>query len=122
MSLVVKVIRKATAEEIEGLNHSFTTHFLEQRLERYKQYKHLITDKYVLNLICDTGHANGYEIHRISSKAICEIYNLKSKRLITIKALRTGQIYGYYNAIDKTPPKYLIDQAILNVSRNLNNI
>lgn len=119
---MVKVIRYATKEELESLANNFTTHFLEERLQRYKEYKHLMTDKYSINLICDTGHKNGYEIHRINKNAICEIYNLNSKKLITIKALRPGQLYRYYRDVNRTPPKYLIDKSIINVSQNLNNV
>ena len=119
---VIKILRLATKDELEDIHNKYTIHFLEERLLRYKEYKPLLTNEYAINLICDTGHKKGYEIHRINKNAICEIYNLKSKKLITIKALRPGQIYHYYNSISRVPPKYLINKAIVNVNENLNNI
>jgi hypothetical protein len=76
------------------LNNETTKHILErgQRFQAYKQY--LNSETLAIYLI-DKQHENGNEIHEILKSGIVKIYNEKTKKLITVLAIRTGQISKY---------------------------
>ena len=58
--------------------------------------------KIIQYAICDTEHDNGLEVHVIYNNGIVFVYNMESRKLITVLIARIPQIERYNVAITKT--------------------
>lgn len=58
--------------------------------------------KVIQYTICDTGHANGLEVHIVYNNGIVFVYNMKSRKLITVLIARIPQIERYNIKVTKT--------------------
>ncbi len=98
----------------------------EERLSRFQEYQPYLDSPIVLTLIVDRDHDNGPEYHVINQDGIALVYNVASKRLITVKALRPGQLEQYAESLE--PSESLEDakavlrnlRAVCHRNRNLN--
>jgi hypothetical protein len=81
-----------------------TIHYL-QRIARLQAYQNLLSHNMIDCFIVDTDHKNGLEVHCINEYGLIYIYNLSSKRLITIIHPRPKQIKRYYQQLDLTTSK-----------------
>lgn len=68
--------------------------------------------------ICDTEHKNGLEVHVVYNNGIVFIYNMESRKLITVLIARVPQIERYNVAITKTMRK----KINMHVAQGYNNI
>ena len=59
----------------------------------------------------DRGHANGPEIHVVTSTGIIIVYNQKTKMMCTTKIARPAQIYDLFNRENRIPPREVIQLA-----------
>jgi hypothetical protein len=108
------------------LQQELTRH-ANERATRFEKYSQYLNAKTMAILLVDKQHENGNEIHEILESGIIKIYNENTKKLITILAIRTGQIWRY--AFDKMGRKTLTSfeietlktQAKRNELLNLNN-
>lgn len=91
--------------------YSQSTRHVSDRGYRYKQSKQVPHRAFIIN----KSHKNGLELHVICEDATVLIYNLNSKRLITILNARVGQLKRY--GITK---KEILREANLNTINNLN--
>ena len=111
-----KYIKKLSLECYNDFDKK-TTHFSAERQERYNKYLPLIENSEIIKMcIIDTEHRNGLEVHIINDNAICLVYNLKSRKLVTPLALREGQLKRY-NLYDKR----LREKARVNQKNGFNN-
>lgn len=95
-----KVIRRLTKEETIAFLDAATdktVHAIE-RTDRMSAYDELdLTDGVVLEAFeVDRQHKDGNEVHVITSAGMINIYNLNSKRFITVLGARPGQIRRYF--------------------------
>ena len=61
--------------------------------------------------LVDKEHKNGLEIHVITEAAIIFIINYKTRKLITTKNARVGQLEQYYAPCGLVCPQSIIDKA-----------
>ena len=104
----------------ELIQESNTKH-IEDRPDRLKAYKHLLSKEFLQCFRVDNNHYNGDEIHCINNKGLIYIYNYNSYRLITLLHPRPKQIKRYYYSLNLKIPnniKKLIDE---NYKRNNND-
>lgn len=80
-------------------------HYINDREERNVLIHKIGIGKPVDRFIVDKGHANGREIHVITSTALILIYNEHTHRFITALIARPAQIERYYiaNAFKEMP-------------------
>lgn len=71
-------------------------HFINDRIEREQHIKEIGYGKPVASFIVDRGHKNGPEIHEITDTGIINIYNEKTRKLVTKLIARPGQIKRYF--------------------------
>ena len=76
---------------------------------------------YVKIVRIDRGHRNGAELHKITNKAIIEIYNERTGRLCTKLIARPGQIKRYYKE-NEVVPKNLLKLAREYTTKGYNEI
>lgn len=96
-------------------------HYQIDRVKREEIINMIGTGYVVKSVIIDRGHANGPEIHEITSTGIINIYNKKTHKLVTKLIARPGQIRRYYK--NGNAPRNLIEKAIDNtVKKNYNEI
>ena len=95
MEYEMKVIKLYTKEERDFyaklLEESDKTLHFEEEREELEQVK----GKIVYAFLVDWGHPKGPEIHLINDEAYAYIYNFRTLRKITFKALRKGQLEKY---------------------------
>lgn len=72
--------------------------------------------------VVDKGHQNGFEIHVVTFNAEILIFNLETKKAITVLFARPRQIERYYEQFEMTVPHDIIEKAIENVRTGKNNI
>ena len=58
--------------------------------------------KVIQNTICDTGHKNGLEVHVVYNNGVVFVYNMKTRKLITVLIARAPQIERYNIVVTKT--------------------
>lgn len=95
-----KIIRN-----IKAFEPSNATKHTKERQKRIALAKQLIafeSAKVIQYTICDTGHENGLEVHVIYNNGIVFVYNMKSRKLITVLIARIPQIERYQITITKT--------------------
>lgn len=108
-------------KNIEVFEPSIATKHTKERQKRIALAKQLImieSAKIIQYTICDTGHKNGLEVHVIYNNGIVFVYNLKSRKLITVLIARAPQIERYKIAITKTMRK----KINTHVAQGYNNI
>ena len=93
-------------------------HYMEDRITRENRIKEIGAGKPVVRFTVDRGHRNGPEIHEITDTAIINIYNERTKKLVTKLIARPGQIKRYFT--DGTAPADLIAKAKRNVELGYN--
>ena len=84
-------------------------HFTRDRQDRETLIKEIGSGKVVKRVVVDRGHRNGPEIHEITDNAIVNIYNQRTKKLITKLIARPNQIRRYYE--EGKAPKEILDKA-----------
>lgn len=95
-----KVVRRLTKEETRAFLDAATgkTAHASERKDRMGAYDELdLTDGVTLEAFeVDRQHKDGNEVHVITSAGMINIYNLNSKRFITVLGARPGQIRRYF--------------------------
>ena len=92
-------------KNIEVFESSNATKHTEERQKRIALAKQLIISesaKVIQYSICDTEHKNGLEVHVVYNNGIVFIYNMESRKLITVLIARIPQIERYNVTITKT--------------------
>ena len=106
---------------IDSFEPSNATKHTKERQKRIALAKQLIISesaKVMQNTICDTGHKNGLEVHVVYNNGIVFVYNMESRKLITVLIARVPQIERYNVAITKTMRK----KINTHVAQGYNNI
>ncbi len=99
------------------------TRHLEERRDRFNNYlSEGLTTSFVDGFVVDKNHINGLEVHIVTEEAFTFIFNLKSKKLITVLASRPQQIKRYYEALNLKCDKNILDKALQNFTKGLNKI
>jgi len=75
-----------------------TTHAL-YREQRLKEYQHLLSNEFIASFIVDTNHVGGVEVHSINVNGLIYIYNMNTKKLITVLHPRPSQLKRYYRLL-----------------------
>ena len=91
-----------------------SNHYTEERKYREENIKKIGEGRVIDSFIVDKGHKNGPEIHEITDTAIINIYNKRTKKLITRLIARPGQIKRYYNG---NAPKEVVNKAFENTKK-----
>lgn len=100
---------------------SNSKHFEEERIKRQQFIEEHIGDgKVIRSFVVDNGHKNGAEIHSITDTGLIIIRNIYTGKIITKLIARPNQLSRYYESIEQTPPKWLIDLAIKHKKLNYN--
>ena len=92
-------------KNIDSFESSNTTKHTEERQKRIALAKQLImieSAKVIQYTVCDTGHKNGLEVHVVYNNGIVFIYNMKTRKLITVLIARVPQIERYNVVVTKT--------------------
>ena len=89
-----------------------TRHYIEERQDRENRIKIIGQGKVIKSVVVDRGHRNGPEIHEITDTGIINIYNERTKKLVTKLIARPGQIKRYF--INEVIPKGLLERAKYN--------
>ena len=92
-----KVIEQVEIDD-SYLRKEKTEHIKNERSKRLELYDDIGSRLYAFKV--DKAHKNGLEIHIITSEGYIEIYNMKSKKLITILSGRPAQIYRYFEQMN----------------------
>lgn len=71
-------------------------HYIADRIEREAHIKEIGYGNPVARFTIDRGHKNGPEIHEITDTGIINIYNEKTRKLVTKLIARPGQIKRYF--------------------------
>lgn len=87
-------------------------HYKEDRRIREQHIKEIGYGEPVASFIVDRGHENGPEIHEITTTGIINIYNQRTKKLVTKLIARPGQIKRYFT--NGNAPTELIQKARYN--------
>ena len=98
--IVKEKLLPATISELAN-SIEYTQHWLDrnERLSKYNELG-LIHKNFISGFLVDKQHKNGDEYHLINTDGIIFILNAKTKKLITIKGARGGQIYRYYKSLN----------------------
>ena len=84
-----------------------TFHIKTERKERIDTYyKEFGRGDFVSAYIVDKGHENGHEIHVLRSSRLIEVYNARTKKLVTVLYARDAQLKRYF----RTAPMHLFEQ------------
>ena len=92
-------------KNIDSFEPSNATKHTEERQKRLALANQLIISesaKVIQYSICDTEHKNGLEVHVVYNNGIVFIYNLKSRKLVTVLIARIPQIERYNVVVTKT--------------------
>lgn len=92
-------------KNIDSFAPSNETKHTKERQKRIALAKQLIafeSAKVIQYTICDTGHKNGLEVHVVYNNGIVFVYNMKTRKLITVLIARIPQIERYNVTITKT--------------------
>jgi hypothetical protein len=98
------------------------------RQSRVKAYDdlYLLNTNFKAGFAVDKGHKDGIELHMINDNGIIYVYNIWTRRLITMLGARVGQIKRYYTLSGKEIPedvKEIIAKASKNIKNNgINNL
>jgi hypothetical protein len=93
------------------------------RLESYFKLKEVgsVYDSFIV----DKNHDNGDEVHVITSTGFIMVFNLNTKRFITVLHARPMQLKRYYINMGETVPAFVSNMCKLNnelnIKLNLNN-
>lgn len=99
-----------------------TNHLL-QRQDRFNSYTSQgLTTDFIDGFVVDKNHVNGLEVHIITRDAFLFIFNLESKKLITVLAPRPQQIKRYYEPLNLRWDINIINKASKNFQKGLNNL
>lgn len=93
-------------------------HYNKERAEREQHIKEIGYGKPIARFIVDRGHENGPEIHEITDTVIINIYNERTKKLVTKLIARPGQIKRYFT--DRKAPQELVNRAKQNTALGYN--
>lgn len=97
-------------------------HFKKERNNRRDFIEHEIGIGNVIDaFIVDRYHYDGPEVHLLTSTGIILIYNLYTKRFITMLIARPAQIERYYVAVNETAPRAILKIAKEHVRNNYHN-
>ena len=108
-------------KNIDSFAPSNETKHTQERQKRIALARRLIafeSAKIIRYAVCDTGHKNGLEVHVVYNNGIVFVYNMKSRKLITVLIARAPQIERYQIAITKTMRK----KINAHVTQGYNNI
>lgn len=95
-------------KSIDSFEPSNATKHTKERQKRIALAKQLImieSAKVLQYAICDTGHKNGLEVHVVYNNGIVFIYNMRTRKLVTVLIARAPQIERYQIVITKTMRK-----------------
>ena len=89
-----------------------TWHYTYDRMERENHIREIGYGNVVKRVVVDRGHRNGPEIHEVTDTGIVNIYNQRTKKLVTKLIARPAQIKRYFT--DEAVPAGLIEKARYN--------
>ena len=90
------VLHQCSVNLIKGNDVTKHTSYREQRL---KEYQHLLSNEFIASFIVDTNHVGGVEVHSINVNGLIYIYNMNTKKLITVLHPRPSQLKRYYRLL-----------------------
>ena len=93
-------------------------HFTRDRQDRETLIKEIGSGKVVKRVVVDRGHRNGPEIHEVTDNAIVNIYNQRTRKLITKLIARPNQIRRYYE--EGKAPKEILNKAYEHMKKGYN--
>jgi len=99
-----------------------TKHLLERKLRFDSYISEGLTTDFIDGFVVDKNHINGLEVHIITQDAFLFIFNLNSKRLITVLAPRPKQIKRYYEPLNLRWDVNIVNKANINFQKGLNNL
>jgi hypothetical protein len=118
MKVIKKMVVKGTLNRTK-----VTVHFKEDRQARHEFILNYIGYGQTRDIfLVDKDHVNGLEIHEITSNGIINVYNLNSKKWVTMMIARPSQIERYYDAVGGVAPKDIIAKAITHQRNGWNYI
>ncbi len=87
------------------------------RLESYFKLKEVgsVYDSFIV----DKNHENGDEVHVITSTGFIMVFNLKTKKFITVLHARPMQLKRYYINMGETVPAFVSNMCNLNNELNI---
>ena len=88
-----------------------TKHYTKDRQDRENRIKEIGYGTVIKSVVVDRGHINGPEIHEITDTGIINIYNERTKKLVTKLIARPAQIKRYFT---EAVPKALMERARYN--------
>lgn len=106
--------------DVSQLKKDRTKH-IDERIERAKKYKALLSETFIHCFRVDNYHPNGDEIHCINDKGLIYIYNYNSHKLITILHPRPQQFKRYYQQLNMKIPREIKKMIDKNYKRNVNS-
>ena len=95
---MLKVIRKLEQAHFNEFSTDRMTQHLIDRLERLKIYRD--DEVFLHGFIVDKQHKNGLEVHIISENGLIYIFNLHTRKFITVLNGRPQQIKRYFQQLD----------------------
>lgn len=95
-------------------------HYTNDRAKREEIINKIGQGQEVYTFIIDRGHRNGAEIHAITTTGIINIYNQRTKKLVTKLIARPGQIKRYF--AEGKAPKNILKKTIDNTVNNCYNL
>jgi len=98
---VIKLLSMPEIMSLEKKALVATKHLATGRNSRYNEYNKmgLLSHIFLDGFLVDKGHEDGRELYCINEFGIIYIFNENTKKLITIKGARGGQIYRYYASL-----------------------
>ncbi len=80
----------------------------DSRLQQY--YDEFGKGEWVHTFVVDKGHENGKEFHVLKNNRLIEVYNFRTKKIITILYARPAQLKRYYGKYRF--PEHLYDDYV----------
>lgn len=77
-------------------------HYTNDRIERENKIREIGIGEAVATFRVDRGHANGAELHTITTTAIIVIRNERTNKMVTKLIARPGQIERYFDEKTET--------------------
>lgn len=87
-------------------------HWTDERAAREAAIRAIGMGEVIKSVTVDKGHANGPELHELSTTGIITIYNARTHKLVTKLIARPGQVRRYFEAGEAIPA------WLLNIARD----
>ena len=100
-----------------------TKHFTNDRFVRESFIENQIgLGEFLFAVVWDKGHANGKEIHVVSTTGIVSVYNFYTKKLVTRLIARPAQIERYFQFTNNSEIRKVVSIALSHERAGYNNM